>query len=137
MILRNKIYILIMAVSLLCATAAAHAQVAQPAAWGKTPTMSEDIRPSYHFGSTSSYTPIVGNKSYLSDGSGPVSSQRRAKSWVSYPEDGEGWSIWGEDPDPNSDPMGQLGQTPIGEPLVLLVMALLYVVYIRIHKQRA
>ena len=38
------------------------------------------------------------------------------------------------DDEPEGDPIGVV---PVGEPLVLLVMALLYVVYIRIHKQRA
>lgn len=127
-----------MAFVVLCTAATAHAQVAQPAAWSKTPTMSEDIRPSSSFGSTSTMKPIVGNTPYLSNGSGPVSSPRRAKSWVSYPEDGDGWAIWDEEPDPNSDPVGQLAQTPVGEPLILLLMAAIYalICVIRHNKPR-
>ena len=37
------------------------------------------------------------------------------------------------DDEPEGDPIGVV---PVGEPLALLVMALLYVVYIRIRKQR-
>ena len=123
-----------MAAAVLCTAATVHAQVAQPAAWGKTPTMSEDVRPSCNFGSTSTFKPVVGNTNYLSDGSGPVSSPRRSKSWVSYPESGGGWT-WNEEP--QDDPVGQLAQTPIGEPIVLLLMALMYVGYIRIRSKRA
>ncbi len=130
MFLRINIYILTVAVAVLCTAATAHAQVAQPAAWSKTPTMSEDILPSSSFGSTSTMKPIVGNTPYLSNGSGPVSSPRRAKSWVSYP--------WDKEPDPNSDPVGQLAQTPVGEPLILLLMAASYalICVIRHNKPR-
>lgn len=129
MFLRIKIYILTVAVAVLCTAATAHAQVAQPAAWSKTPTMSEDIRPSYNFGSTSSYTPIVGSTSYLSDGSGPVSSPQRAKA-------SDPWDIF--DRDPEGDPNGVLAQTPVGEPLILLLMAAIYalICVIRYNKPR-
>lgn len=128
MFLRINIYILTVAVAVLCTAATAHAQVAQPAAWSKTPTMSEDVRPSYNFGSTSSYTPIVGSTSYLSDGSGPVSSPQRAKSW----------SPWDDDKEPEGNPGGVLDQTPVGEPLILLLMAAIYalICVIRHNKPR-
>lgn len=130
MVLRIKIYILTVAVTVLCTAATAHAQVAQPAAWSNTPTMSDDVRPSYNFQSTSSYAPIVGNASYLSTGSGPVSSPQRAKSWD--------WKPWDSEGDPQTDPSGQLAQTPVGEPLILLLMAAIYALIcaIRYNKPR-
>lgn len=91
-----------------------HDQDAQPASWGRTTTFSDDVRPTYTFRTTSAYSPIVGNTSYLSDGSGPVNSPSRAKAW----------SPWD---DPDDDPMGTVPAVPVGEPLVLLVMALAYI----------
>lgn len=76
---------LTMVLLLYCSTlshAFTYEQAQQPASWGRTPTLSEDVRPTYNFRSTSSYTPIVGTTPYMSDGSGPISSPRRArKDW--------------------------------------------------------
>ena len=44
------------------------------------------------------------------------------------------YNPWDEDGDPNADPIGVV---PVGEPLVLLLMALMYVGYIRIRSKRA
>lgn len=119
-------YILFIVACLLSVTMHAQPEVVQPAKWSSTPTMSEDIRPTYKFGSTSSYTPIVGNTNYLSNGSGPVSSPRREQAW----------NPWGDEDDPDGDPMGQLGQTPVGEPLILLVMASLYLALLVLWRRR-
>ncbi len=114
--IQHKIYRLLLVVCMLSATAQAYPQVSEPAAWSSTPTMSEDIRPAYNFRSTSSYTPIVGTRSYMSDGSGTMaSSPQRVKAWNPWGDDDEG--------DPEGDPIGQLAQTPAGEPWFMLLMA--------------
>ena len=114
-------------VLLLCCSTLSHAftyeQPTQPASWDRTTTFSDDVQPSYNFRSTSSYSPIVGTTSYMSDGSGPISSPRRAR------------TSWGK-PSDDDDPMGTIKNTPIGEPLVLLFMALGYVMYIRLRRMR-
>ena len=127
--IRDKIYRLLLVACLLCATAQAYPQVSQPAAWSSTPTMSEDIRPDYNFRSTSSYTPIVGSRSYMSDGSGPMASS---------PQRVKAWNPWDDDKDPEGDPMGQLAQTPAGEPWFMLLMAALFALALRRrHLRRA
>lgn len=110
---------LTMALLLCCSTlsyAFTYEQPTEPASWERTITFSDDVQPSYNFRSTSSYSPIVGTTSYMSDGSGPVSSPRRTASY-------DPWA----DPD-DDDPMGTASSLPVGEPLVLLVLALLYIV---------
>ncbi len=113
---------------LLCCSTLSHAftyeQPTQPASWGRTTTFSDDVQPSYNFRSTSSYSPIVGTTSYMSDGSGPISSPRRVR------------TSWGK-PSDDDDPMGTIKNTPIGEPLVLLLLALGYVICIRLRMRKA
>lgn len=121
---RFTTYILLLLLS--CSTvsyAFTYEPPSQPASWSTTTTFSDDVCPSYTFRSTSSYTPIVGNTSYMSDGSGPISSPHRAKSW----------SPWD---DPEDDPMGTASSLPVGEPYILLLMALGYFAYRRLHFYR-
>jgi len=118
---------LTMALLLSCSTlsyAFTYEQPTQPASWERTTTFSDDVQPSYNFRSTSSYSPIVGTTSYMSDGSGPISSPRRAR------------TSWGK-PGADDDPMGTIQNTPIGEPLVLLLLALGYVICIRLRMRKA
>ena len=120
------LYILLVALWLLGGSGESYAftygQATEPASWGRTTTLSDDVRPSYNFRSTSSYTPIVGTTSYMSDGSGPIGSPRKAS----------GWGAPGDD----DDPIGTVPNVPIGEPLVLLIMALIYVGCRHIRIQR-
>jgi len=123
--MRGRIlYILLVVLWLLSGSQASYAfvyeQASQPASWDRKPTLSDDVRPSYNFRSTSSYTPIVGTTSYMSDGSGPVSAPRRAKS---------GWGAPGDD----DDPIGAIPNVPLGEPLILLLMAFAYALYLRLR----
>ena len=115
-------------VLLLCCSTLSHAftyeQPTQPASWERTTTFSDDVQPSYNFRSTSSYSPIVGTTSYMSDGSGPISSPRRTASYDPWDE-------------PDDDPMGTASSLPIGEPLILLVLALGYVICIRLRMRKA
>ncbi|MBO6074782.1 MAG: hypothetical protein J6P74_06590 [Paludibacteraceae bacterium] len=118
---------LTMALLLCCSTlsyAFTYEQPTQPASWERTTTFSDDVQPSYNFRSTSSYSPIVGTTSYMSDGSEPISSPRRAR------------TSWGK-PGDDDDPMGTIKNTPIGEPLVLLLLALGYVICIRLRMRKA
>ena len=115
-----------MALLLCCSTlsyAFTYEQPTEPASWGRTATFSDDIQPSYNFRSTSSYTPVVGTTSYMSDGSGPISSPRRAR------------MDWGS-PSDDDNPVGTVSNVPVGEPLVLLVLALVYVICIRLRRMR-
>ena len=119
----NK-YTWLLAVWILCTTASSYAQVAQPAAWSTTPTMSEDVNTSFTFKSTSSYTPIVGSTSYTSELNSPTRRPRKDRSS----------SLWGE---PEDNPIGQVtNPTPVGEPLILLVMASLYVALLILWRRR-
>lgn len=102
-------------------------QVAQPALWNKTPTLTGDMSPTYQFRSTSSYTPIVGTTSYTSNGSGPISEPRRSQRRGPW------------DP-PEDDPIGVVpNQTPVGDvPWVLiLLLAGGYIAYSRKRKSSA
>lgn len=119
----------LIAVCLVCTAATAYPQVSQPAAWGSKPTMSEDIRPAYNFRSTSTYTPIVGTTNYMSDGSGPSYGPRRVvgDSWDNWDTGDTEWG-WGVE---DSDPIGQWGGTPAGEPWCLLLMAALFALALR------
>lgn len=94
---------------LMSAVLSAHASqpAAMPASWRTTPTMSEC--PTYQFRSTSTFTPIVGQTSYTATevyspaGGGPNRAKRE------FDLDGE--------------EIGHVN-TPVGEPLIMLVMAL-------------
>ena len=80
--------------------------------------------PSYQFRSTSTFTPIVGERSYISTQSySPVANKPyRAKTGLPEQEDG--------------DPVGQITEDPIGSPLILLLMAVLYLFYKKSKKIR-
>lgn len=105
---RGKTYRRVMLmVLLMSAVLSAHAYqpAAAPAAWRTTPTMSEC--PAYQFRSTSSFTPIVGQRSYTAtEVYSPVSGPYKVK----------------KDWEDEEDPVGQW-DTPVGEPLIMLVMA--------------
>ena len=81
--------------------------------------------PSYQFRSTSTFTPIVGERSYISttQSYSPVANKPyRAK------------ADWTEQE--NEDPIGQISEDPIGSPLILLLMAVLYLFYKKSKKIR-
>ena len=103
---------------------AVYTRVAQPSLWQKTPTMSTDVCPSYKFRSTSSTPLVVGQTSYTAEPyhpSQPASGPRRAR---------QEYDPWDE-----TDPSDDLGvgevdnPAPIGEPLILLIFAMLYIVW--------
>ena len=121
--MQHRFYRLIwlIAMWMLCSISpvTASPQVSQPAAWRTTPTLSSDITPAYQFRSTSAYAPVVGTTSYTSTTTtvyapGATSARSRRS---------EGWD------DPEDDPVGVLPTTPVGEPLVLLLLAGLFVLY--------
>ena len=106
-----------------CAVVSAYAYTSQatyPSAWDTKPTLSRDIDPSYHFRTTSSMAPVVGETSYLSTTYTPAGGSRPRKT--------ETYDPWGNPEE--DDPIGQIPDpTPVGEPLaVLLVLAVGYVV---------
>lgn len=122
---RRHIFKWLFALWLLCSLGAANAasQVSAPAAWRTTPVMSEDVRPNYEFRSTSSYAPVVGTTSYLATSTTVykpgTSGPNRAKKDV--------WS------DPEDDAIATV-DTPIGEPIILILFALAFILY---RKKRA
>lgn len=121
----NK-YTWLLAVWLMLATVSSYAQVAQPAAWSTTPTMSEDVNTSFSFKSTSSYTPIVGSKSYTSELNAPTRGPRKERTSSSFG--------WGE---PEDNPIGTVpNPTPVGEPLILLVMAMAGAIAVYLRNRR-
>lgn len=129
--MRTKIHRLVwcLALWLLCSLGAANAasQVEAPAAWQRTPVMSEDVRPTCEFRSTSTYTPIVGLTSYTSTTvyTPGASNPYRAKK-----------DSWG-DPTGDGDelPVGVLPVTPVGEPFILLLFGVLMMVSIYTKKR--
>lgn len=75
----------------------------------------------YGFQSTSAYTAVVGSSAYSST----ISSPFAAYSPMGSPRKTSGYNPWDEDGDPSGEEMGVVN-TPIGEPLILLLFALLY-----------
>lgn len=82
-------------------------------------------QPSYQFRSTSTFTPIVGERSYISTQSySPVANKPyRAKA---------GWT----EGDPEGDEIAVIKEQPLGSPLILLLMAVLYLFYKKNKKIR-
>ena len=77
-------------------------------------TFSEDVLPDYSFRSTSSYAPTSNAPAY----SAPQSRPRREWSWS----------------EPTDNPIGTVtNPTPVGEPLILLLLAVLYAACMRIR----
>ena len=99
-------------------------QTTMPSAWGEKPTLCRDIDPSYHFRTTSSMAPVVGETSYITTTYTPIGGSRPRKT-----ETSGSWTS----PDDEDDPIGVVPDpTPVGEPLVvLLVLAVGYVVWKR------
>lgn len=109
---RNKLYRWLFAIWILIGSASAtYAQTTPPAAWRTTPTLSTDMQPGYQFRSTSAYTPTVNVTVYTPGCSSPASGPKRAR------------KEWSDEPD---EPEIGVTDTPVGEPLVLLLFALLY-----------
>ena len=71
--------------------------------------------PSYQFRSTSTFTPIVGERSYISTQSYSLVANKPYRAKADWTEEG--------------DPVGQITEDPIGSPLILLLMAVLYIFY--------
>lgn len=80
------------------------------------PVLSTDVCPSYRFRSTSPYSAIVGT---TTDEYAPMAGPNRVMSW-------------GNGTDPDDDPVGE---TPVGEPLVLLFFAIFWLIFLRISKK--
>jgi len=110
---RNRIYKWLIALWLLmsCQPALCAFQSATPpAAWRTTPTLSTDMQLSYQFRSTSAYTPTVNITVYAPGCSSPASlGPKRAKK-----------DIWDDEPDEEEI---AVVNTPVGEPLILILFA--------------
>lgn len=121
---RRHMILWLIAVWMLCGIPTVHAvsRASQPSAWQTTVTLSNDIYPSYEFYSTSSITPIVGSTSYHS---GPCYAPGAGHGGIR--RDTWGW----DDPNEDDQPIGQKPVVPVGEPLILLLFALLFIVYKR------
>ena len=135
MIRNNRIYIGIVTIWLLMLGGAlspvqayqpmqTYQPAQQPSAWRTKPVMSNELYPEYHFQSTSTYTPVVGKTTYTTtetynpfQASSPKRIRRAYNPWEDEPDDD----------DPNNNPVGETPDpAPIGSPLVLLVLAMLY-----------
>ena len=88
-------------------------------------------QPAYHFQSTSAYTTVVGSSVYSST----ISSPFAAYSPMSAPRKAKAYNPWDEDDDPTGEELGVVN-TPIGEPLILLLFALLYIARLTYRKKR-
>ncbi len=122
---RRHIFKWLFALWMLCCIGSVNAasQVEAPAAWRTTPTLSADIYPSYQFRSTSTYAPVVGTTSYL------ATSTTVYKPGTSGPNRAKK-DVWD---DPEDDAIATV-DTPIGEPIILILFALAFILY---KKKRA
>ena len=118
---RNRIYKWLIALWLLmsCQPALCAFQSATPpAAWGTTPTLSRDREMAYQFRSTSAYTLTTNTSVYAPGTSSPYGNTvKRARKG----------DIDDEEDDPEGDPQGYI-DTPVGEPWVLVLMALVFLI---------
>ena len=92
--------------------------------------LSNERYPSYHFQSTSSYAPIVGQTSYTADTYDPMQNAAPNRARKSSP--------WDEDPQDDDDSNLPIGVTdnplPIGEPWALFGMLICYLFYTKRKK---
>lgn len=102
----------------LLVPARAYQEATLPQAWQRTPVMSEDVRPAYEFRSTSSYM-ATGGRGSAAPISAPYSSRPRRNNYDPWSDSGD------ENGDPNGREIGTI-DTPVGEPLVLLLLAMIY-----------
>ena len=117
---RNRIYKWLIALWLLMSCQpilCAYQPATQPSAWRTTPTLSEDIRPAYQFQSTSTFAPTTHVTVYTPGSGTPYGAPYRQRKGIDDEEE-----------DPEGEELGQI-PTPIGSPLVLLLMAVLYIFY--------
>ena len=119
---RRHIFKWLFALWMLCCIGSVNAmsQVEAPAAWRTTPTLSADVTPAYQFRSTSSYAPVVGTTSYL------ATSTTVYKPGTSGPNRAKK-DVWD---DPEDDAIATV-DTPIGEPIILILFALAFILYIK------
>jgi len=96
----------------------AYAQVTPPSAWRTTPVMSEDVRPSYQFRSTSAF-PTVSGRSTMAPVNAPAYASRPRRSTIDEEPDGEEVGVF----------------APVGEPFVLLLMAFIYFIWKKMSKK--
>ena len=94
-----------------------------PAAWRTTPTLSMDREMAYQSRSTSAYTLTTNTTVYAPGTSSPYGNKaKRARK-----------GDIDEEEDPEGDPTGYI-DTPVGEPWVLVLMAILYLFYAKRKK---
>ena len=96
----------------------AYQPATQPSAWRTTPTLSEDIRPAYQFQSTSTFAPTTHVTVYTPGSGTPYGAPYRQRKGIDDEE---------EDPGGDGAEVGQI-PTPVGEPWVLLLMALVFLI---------
>lgn len=120
---RRHIFKWLFALWMLCCIGSVNAasQVEAPAAWRTTPTLSADVTPAYQFRSTSSYAPVVGTTSYL------ATSTTVYKPGTSGPNRAKK-DVWDDEPD--DDAIATV-DTPVGEPIILILFALAFILYIK------
>ena len=113
---RNRIYKWLIALWLLMSCQpilCAYQPATQPSAWRTTPTLSEDIRPAYQFQSTSTFAPTTHVTVYTPGSGTPYGAPYRQRKGGIDDEEG--------------DEVGLIN-TPVGEPWVLLLMALVFLI---------
>lgn len=124
---RNRIYKWLIALWLLmsCQPAlCAFEPATPPAAWRTTPTLSMDREMAYQFRSTSAQTLTTNTTVYAPGTSSPYGNKaKRARK-----------GDIDEEEDPEGDPQGYI-DTPVGEPLILLLFGVLMMVCIYTKKR--
>ena len=113
---RNRIYKWLIALWLLMSCQpilCAYQPAIQPSAWRTTPTLSEDIRPAYQFQSTSTFATTTHVTVYTPGSGTPYGAPYRQRKGGIDDEEG--------------DEVGLIN-TPVGEPWVLLLMALVFLI---------
>ena len=114
---RNRIYKWLIALWLLMScqpVLCAYQPATLPSAWRTTPTLSEDIRPAYQFHSTSTFAPTTHVTVYTPGSGTPYGAPYRQSKGGGIDEE-------------EGDEVGLIN-TPVGEPWVLLLMALVFLI---------
>ena len=98
-------------------------------AWAYEP-YSPATAPTYQFRSTSSYTPQMTSATVFTPlADDPYAGLAKQNDVI------KGWNPWDED-NPGDNPIGQVDEpAPVGTPLVMLLMALMYIAF-RVYRRK-
>lgn len=96
--------------------------------WESNIITTAEAYPAYRFQSTSTFTPVVGTTSYTTEVFAPATTESPSALTRPGIVRRDGWDF------PEGQEVGVI-DTPLGEPLMLLLMAFLYLFFAKIRKK--